>query len=150
MTDPSLDPIFGFLREQSGRDGFTALREQLLQKGHDPALVDRAIAVYQHENPPKAPVEVWPKALPVAIANVLLTLFMSEDVLLGDGHTVVTPIRSVVLLVLCGELLMGAGLLLWPKARLWGRALLFGLLPALALVLLLAGVCLPIFLSRRH
>jgi hypothetical protein len=50
MTDPSLDPIFDYLREHSGRYSYSALRDQLVESGYDPALVDRALAIYQHEN----------------------------------------------------------------------------------------------------
>src|SRR3954452_18527844 len=75
MTDPSLDPIFAYLREHSGRYSLSALREQLLQTGYDPAEVDRAVAIYQQEDPPKLSPPVWPKALLVAGANVLLVIF---------------------------------------------------------------------------
>jgi hypothetical protein len=140
MTDPSLDPIFSYLREHSGRYSLSALREQLLQTGYDRALVDRAIAIYQQENPPKLPPPVWPKALLVAGANVLLAL-LEILALIADYRHMVSLTGYVLLLALGGEILGGIVFLFAPKGRLWGRALLFGFLLTLALAILLGGVC---------
>jgi hypothetical protein len=62
MTDPSLDPILAYLREHSGRYSLSALREQLLQTGHDQDLVDRAIAIYQHEQNEQLVLAQWQKS----------------------------------------------------------------------------------------
>jgi hypothetical protein len=132
MSDPSLDPVFDYLREHSGRYSYSALRDQLLENGYDPAEVDRALAIYQQENPPKfsARESVWPKAVLVLVANILLLLiaiasWANGDVLIGIG---------------C-ELPAGLLLALWPLGRVWGRALIFGFLLSVAVVLLLGGVC---------
>ncbi|HET9211815.1 MAG TPA: hypothetical protein VFR03_15530 [Thermoanaerobaculia bacterium] len=140
MTDPSLDPIFAYLREHSGRYSLSALREQLLQTGYDPALVDRAIAIYQQENPPTLAESIWSKALLVAGGNVLLVILGILSLLSGKGDTVQLA-GYVLLLALGGEILGGIVLFFSPKGRLWGRALLFGFLLTLALALLLGGVC---------
>jgi hypothetical protein len=142
LTDPSLDPIFAYLREHSGRYSDSALREQLLENGYTPAEVDRALAIYQQENPPTftARESVWPKAVLVAAANVLLLLiaivsWANKDVLIGIG---------------C-ELPAGLLLALWPPGRVWGRALVFGFLLSVAAALLLGGVCaLFLFFAMRH
>jgi hypothetical protein len=140
MTDSNLDPIFDYLREHSGRYSLSALREQLLQTGYDRAEVDRAIAIYQQENPPTFPESVWPKALLVAGGNVLLVIFGILALSSGKGDTI-RLIGYVLLLAFGGEILGGIVLLVSPKGRLWGRALLFGFLLTLALAILLGGVC---------
>jgi hypothetical protein len=140
MTDSNLDPIFAYLREHSGRYSLSALREQLLQTGYDPALVDRAIAIYQQENPPTFPESVWPKALLVAGGNVLLVI-LGILALIADYRRMDSLTNYVLLLAVGGETLGGIMLLFSPKGRLWGRALLFGFLLTLALAILLGGVC---------
>lgn len=140
MTDPNLDPILAYLREHSGRYSLSALREQLLENGYDPALVDRAIAVYQHENPPQLPPPIWPKALLVVGANVLLVVLAILALASGKEDTIKLT-GFVLLLVFGGEILGGIVLLFLPKGRFWGRVLLFGFLLTLALAILLAGVC---------
>ena len=140
MTDPSLDPIFAYLREHSGHYSLSALREQLLQTGYDRALVDRALAVYQHENPPQLPPPVWPKALQVVGINVLLVV-LAILALSSDKGDTINLTGFVLLLAVGGEILGGIVLLFLPKSRFWGRALVFGFLLTLALAILLAGVC---------
>ena len=81
-TDPSLDPIFAYLREYSARYSFTALREQLLQNGYEPAEVDRAIAVFQQQKkPPRSTVRTVLRVLGgillaglIAIALIILVV----------------------------------------------------------------------------
>jgi hypothetical protein len=140
MTDPSLDPILAYLREHSGRYSLSALREQLLRNGYTPADVDRAIVIYQREHPPKAPAQVWPKALLVAGGNILLVLLGILGLAESSGR-MADLIGFVPLLVVCGEVLGGIVLLFGPQSRIWGRALLFGFLLTLALGLLLGGIC---------
>jgi hypothetical protein len=133
MTDPGLDPIFDHLRERSGRYSFTALREQLIETGYGPAEVDRAIAIYQHENPPKPPVPFWPKALKVAAANFLVAM---------GGYLAVRQVNgslTIASLMIGAELPVGIVLASWRRSRVWGRALLVGFLLFLAPVLLLGG-----------
>jgi hypothetical protein len=136
MTDPSLDPIFAYLREHSGRYSYSALREQLLENGYAPAEVDRALAIYQQENQPtvSAREPVWPKALLVLVVNILL-------VFTGPG-----------ILLVFGEILGGIALLFSSSAegRAWGRALLFGFLITAALALLLFGICVSLFSKAWH
>ena len=135
MTDSSLDPILAYLREHSARYSLSALREQLVQTGHDPALVDRAITIYQQENPPPAAESVWPKALLVWMANILIVVI---EVSASDTGVISS-------IVIACELPAGLLLARSPENRLWGRALVFGFLltavPVLLLVLVV-GLCL--------
>ena len=139
MPDASLDPIFAYLREHSGRYSLSALREQLLQTGYDRAEVDRALAIYQQENSATPPEEVWPKALLVIPLNILLAFIALSGVNFNNGK--VSPITFVALGIFCGEIPIGLLLATSPAARVWGRALAFGFLLTIGLVLLLAGFC---------
>ncbi|HEY2293119.1 MAG TPA: hypothetical protein VGM86_20635 [Thermoanaerobaculia bacterium] len=141
MDDQQIETLFAYLREHSGRYSLSALREQLLQTGYDPALVDRAIAIYQQENPPtfSARELVWPKAVLVLLANILLALLVSSSMIWRSNGF------SLPFLIVCGEILGGIALLSSPKGRVWGRALLFGLLLTIAIPLLLVGVCILLF-----
>jgi hypothetical protein len=135
MTDPSLDPIFAYLREHSGYYSYSDMREQLLGSGYDPAQVDQALAIYQQENPPtfSAREPVWPKVLLVLVANILLVFT-----------------GPVFILILCAEILGGIVLLFLPESRAWGRALLFASLITVALALLLFGICISLFSRAWH
>lgn len=144
MTDPSLGPIFDHLRERSGRYGFNELREQLLETGYGPAEVDRAIAIYQYENPPKLPEPFWPKALKVAAANFLVAI---------GGYLAVHQVNgslTIASLTIGAELPVGIALALWRRSRVWGRALLAGFLLFLAPVLLLGGAFVLFILTLYH
>ncbi len=144
MTDPSLDPIFAYLREHSGRYSLSALREHLLQTGHDPAMVDRAIAIYQQENPPAlpAPVPVWPKALMVLAVNAALMAVVAKVLVSGASNDTVSSTGFLLLMIGCGELLGSCVLALWQKSRAWGLALFFGLLLSIPLgILASVGLC---------
>jgi hypothetical protein len=144
MTDPSLDPIFAYLREHSGRFSYSALRDQLLENGYTPADVDRALAIYQQENPPTFTARewVWPRAILVFFANLLLVPATST---LIRGLTGL----SLPILILCAEIVGGIALLSSPQGRVWGRALLFGLMLTIAIPLLLVGICFLILSSGQ-
>jgi hypothetical protein len=133
MTDPDLDPILEYLREHSGYYSYSDMREQLLGNGYAPALVDRALAIYQQENPPtfSARESTWPKALLVLVANILWVVLVGWSILGLAGR-----------LSVCGEILGGIVLLFSPspKGRAWGRALLFGFLLTVALAYLLVRI----------
>jgi hypothetical protein len=135
VNDPDLDPILAYLREHSGYYSYSDLREQLLGNGYDQAEVDRALAIYQQENPPtvSAREPVWPKALLVLVANILLVFT-----------------GPVFILIVCGEILGGIVLLFLPEGRVWGRALLFTSLLTVALALLLFGICVSLFSRAWH
>lgn len=138
MTDPSLDPIFAYLREHSGRYSYSALREQLLQKGYEPAAVDQAIAICEQESGPEP---VWPKSIPVAAVNSMLIGFTVMNLLwrtFGPGFP-----GGVVALIVVAEIPVGLVLTLFPASRIWGRALINGFLLSVALgLLVLTGICL--------
>lgn len=134
MTGPSLDPILAYLREHSGRYSLSALRDQLVESGYDPAEVDRAIAIRQQESPPTAPLPIWPKALLVVGINAVLILRGSE-----------VSESFLFSLIFCGELLGGAVLAIWQKSRVWGLALVFGFLLTIGLGILFVGLCFLIF-----
>lgn len=139
MTDPSLDPIFAYLREYSGKYSSRALREQLVQAGYDAAEVDRALAIYQDENPSKAPESAWPKALLMIPLNIVLAVAGFFGVNFNTGK--MGPLTIVALGVFCVEIPLGLLLTTWPASRVWGRVLIFGFLLTIASVLLLAGLC---------
>ena len=142
MHDPNLDPIFAYLREHSGRYSLSALREQLLQTGYDPALVDRAIAIYQQENPPTSPVPVWPKALQVVGINIVLGLLVIPLMASARGN-MVSLVGIAFSVIFWGELLGGIVLAVRPKSRVWGLALVFGFLLTIGLgILVVGGLCL--------
>lgn len=140
MNDPNLDPIFAYLREHSERYSYPALREQLLGSGHDQALVDRAIAIHQHENLRKAQKPVWLKALLLVPFNLLLA-FLGPMILMhsnGKGDLTAYAGRAIGLILFL-EVPAGLALTLSPGSRAWGRTLVRGFLLTAALVLLLVG-----------
>jgi hypothetical protein len=137
MTDPNLDPIFAYLREHSGRYSLSALREQLLQTGYDPAEVDRAVAIYQQENPPTPAVPVWPKVLQVVGGNVVLALLAVLAMLPAGGW--IALVGMVYSLIFWGELLGAIVLILERRSRLWGTALLVGFLLSIPIWILVLG-----------
>jgi len=143
MTDPSLDPIFAYLREHSARYSLAVLREQLVRSGYDPARVDEAMAVYQSEHPPAARPHVFPKALLVLAVNAVLTVGMIRaQGLRSDAASVL----SSFFLLLVGAELVGGFVACFPaKSRSWGLALLLGFALSVALgILALGGFCLYI------
>jgi hypothetical protein len=150
MTDSSLEPIFSYLRENSGRYSLAALREQLLQTGYDPAAVDRAIAIHQQEHPPRLPVPVWPKALQVVAVNAALAAIAIGIGASGFNETVMNAFGGFLFLLGCAEFLGGLGLIFPEKTRHWGLALLFGFFLTVGLgILVLGGVCIY-FLSQGN
>jgi len=151
MPDPSLDPILAYLREHSGRYSLAALRGQLLQNGYDPATVERAVAVFQDQQPPPVPRQpVWRKALLVLAVNALLVSATIGIGVLKAGETVLTALGFTLFLVGCAEFLGGFVLAFPEKTRPWGLALLFGFFLTIGLgVLILGGVCVY-FLSQGN
>jgi hypothetical protein len=151
MTDPSLDPVLAYLREHSGRFSLGALREQLLQNGYDPATVDRAIAVFQDQQPPPVTRQpVWRRALQVAAVNAVLTAIVIGIGASGSNETVLTALGFTLFLVGCAEFLGGFVLAFPEKTRPWGLALLFGFFLTVGLgILVLGGVCV-FFLSQGN
>ncbi|HEY4597674.1 MAG TPA: hypothetical protein VIJ02_14845 [Thermoanaerobaculia bacterium] len=141
MTDPSLDPIFDYLREHSGRYSLSALREQLLQTGYDPAEVDRALAVFQEQpTPPASRQRVWPWALLVLAINAAIVgcaFGLATLPMMNGDDVILAPV-----VVVWAEL-FGGILLCFPKRmRPLGRALVFGFFLTAGLgVLVLSGVC---------
>ena len=151
MNDPSLEPILAYLREHSGRYSLAALREQLLQNGYDPATVDRAIAVFQDQQPPPVIRQpVWRKALQVAAVNAVLTAVVIWIGSLGVGENALAALGYTLFLLGCAEFLGGFVLAFPEKTRPWGLALLFGFFLTIGLgVLILGGVCVY-FLSQGN
>jgi len=149
IPEPSPDPILDYLREHSGRYSLSALREQLLQSGYDPAAVDRAIAVFQDQQPPPVPRQpVWRKALQITAANAVLIAVAIGIGASGFNETVLSALGFTLFLLGCGELLGGFVLAFPEKTRPWGLGLLFGFFLTVGLgILVLGGVCIY-FLSQ--
>ncbi len=151
MNDPSLEPIFAYLREHSGRYSLAALREQLLQNGYDPSTVDRAIAAFQEQQPPPVPRQpVWRRALQITGVNAVLIAVAIGVGASGFNETVMTALGFTLFLLGCGEFLGGFVLAFPEKTRPWGLALLFGFFLTVGLgILVLGGVCI-FFLSQGN
>ena len=151
MNEPSLDPVLAYLREHSGRYSLGALREQLLQNGYDPATVDRAIAVFQDQQPPPVIRQpVWRRALQITAVNAVLIAVAIGVGASGFNETVLTALGFTLFLLGCAEFLGGFVLAFPEKTRPWGLALLFGFFLTVGLgVLILGGVCVY-FLSQGN
>jgi hypothetical protein len=132
MIDPSLDPLLAYLREHSGHYSLSALREQLVQTGYDPAMVDRAIAIYQ-----APPVPVGPKVLQVLGANAVLALLAILAMFLA-GKEMAFIVGIFYSAIFWGELLV-AIVLAMERRRGWGSAILFGFLLSIPIWILVLG-----------
>ena len=139
-----LDPerqeaILALLREHSKHSSLEELREQILQNGYDPSAVDRAIAVYQEQNPPGPPASVWPKVLLVVAFNAVILALIGWA---SKGEYWFISVVIYGFLVGCVELVVFLSLLATRETRRWGRVLLqgLGLSAGLALVIL-GGLC---------
>ncbi len=143
MDDQQIETVFAYLREHSARYSLPALREQLVQSGYDPPVVDEAMAVYQSEHPPVVRPRVFPKALLVVAVNAVLTVGMIRaQSMKGDAASLL----SSFFLLLVGAELVGGIVACFPvKSRSWGLALLLGFALTVALgILALGGFCLYI------
>jgi hypothetical protein len=145
MTDPSLEPIFAYLRQYAGRYSLAALREQLLQTGYDPAIVDRAIAAFQEPPAPPAPHQsVWPWVLLIVAFNAVLATVLT--ILFGGSpsqqqYWIFGP-ASFALMICLGEFFIVILLKIPQETRRWGSVLLQGIgLSAGLAVIVLGGLC---------
>lgn len=140
MTEPGLDPILAYLRENSGRYSLPALREQLLREGHAVDDVDLAIQIFQYEHPEALP-RIWPWILSILLLDAGLTLVLS-----GSPRQQYWIVAVVVIALLIGfaEILLGLLLMIPRGFRPWGSVLLrgAGLFAAVGL-LTLTGLCIP-------
>lgn len=147
MPDDQLDLLVAYLRQHGDRFAVDALRKQMLSEGHDPALVEQAIQVYQAEKPAPPVRPLWPRALGIAFLNLaavilvigLIAVFEAEMpssavgslFLLLAAALILEPIVGVVMVMVGGPLRrLGMGLLL-------GSVLFFS-----GILLLVGGFCL--------
>jgi hypothetical protein len=146
MTDPSLDPIFAYLRQNSARFSLPALREELIRSGTDPATVDRAIAVYQSEQTVAAPrAHILLKTLLVVVVNAVLVGVMGSV----PGSNAGNLFLYFVVFLVCVELLGGLVASALASSRSWGLALLLGLPLSVGLgILALGGFCLLVLAKQ--
>ncbi|HEX4499221.1 MAG TPA: hypothetical protein VIE43_26325 [Thermoanaerobaculia bacterium] len=144
MTEPSLEPILAYLREHSGQFSLPALREQLVQSGYDPAIVDDAIVVYRSEHPPAVRPHVFRQALQVLAVNVVL--FGGMMLVQSANESAVLSFLFPMFMVFIGVELLGGIVACFPaKSRSWGLALLLGLMLSAGLgILALGGLCFSI------
>jgi hypothetical protein len=144
VTDPSFDPIFAYLREHSARYSLAVLREQLVQSGYDPAVVDEAMAVYQSEHPPVVRPRVFPQALLVVAVNAVLVgaMIQAQGAMRSDARGFLLSF----FFLLVGVEVVGGIVLSFPaKSRPVGLALLLGFALTVALgILAIGGFCLYI------
>src|SRR3954462_3739927 len=131
-TEPGRDPILAYLPAPAGRYRVAALRQRLLESGHDPAAVDRAVQAVQAENPPGLRGLVWEKAWRVLRVNAWL-VGAGVALAFAPGVDRSEEIALTLLAILCGEFLGGLVLVLPRKRRALGLALLAGAFLSFAL-----------------
>jgi hypothetical protein len=147
MPEDQLDLLVAYLRQHGDRFAVDALRQQMLSEGHDPALVEEAIVVYQREKPAPPARPVWPRAVGIAFLNLAVVILVIGLVIVFEAKIPYIAVSSLFLLLAAALILepvVGAVLILagGPRRR-PGMALLLGwVLFAGATLLLLGGFCL--------
>ncbi len=136
MSRRNLEALLAYLAANSGLFSLDALRAQMVKAGHRPDAVERAIRVYQGNEPPPDP-PAWPGAVGVAAADLVLVGLFAW--LFTHAHKQSGCIILSLLPVLCLlEFVVGLTLLAaMDERRRLGKALFFG-------VLLFFGVSLAI------
>jgi hypothetical protein len=156
--DPRLQPLIDYLHQHKERINIEALRKQLLEAGHEAALVDAAYQRVTGHAPGNAKPMAWPFGLLIAIVNLGVTLPLA--LFMGDWLTRIFPVLNdnllwlpVMLMVIglppVAQLLIGRMLKGGPRDRL-GRALMWGgifTMVAIGGVLLLFGACVIIIIG---
>lgn len=147
MPENQLDTLVAYLRQHGDRFVIDALRKQMLSEGHDPVLVEEAIAAYQREKPAPPDRPLWPRALGIAFLNLAVVILVIGLVAVFEAKMPYSAVSALFLLLAAALILepvVGAVLILagGPKRR-PGLALLLGwALFAGATLLLLGGFCL--------
>lgn len=151
--DPRLQPLVGYLEQHQGQFDRAALRQQLIDAGHPPELVDTAVA--RVGGAPQRKPLAWPYGLLVMLANLIVIppLFGGAAGLIGA----LFPASTNDLLWLIAPLLIGGAPLVaelavglrlrgGPRDRL-GRTLIWGVaftMITVALLALLVGICIAV------
>ena len=150
MNDQNLEKVLAYLNEQSGRYSLGALRQQLLQTGYDPVIVDQAIQIHQGNDAALPKPRTGRKVLLVLAVNAALAaLLIAVANVPGITEEVLSVLGVVFFLVACAEFLCGLLMCFFEKTRSWGLGLLLGFLLFVGLSLLLfAGFCLYAFANK--
>lgn len=150
MPEDQSELLLAYLRQHGDRFAVDALRKQMLSEGHDPALVEEAIAAYQREKPAPPARPLWPRALGIAFLNLAAVILVIGLIAVFESEMPSSAVSSLFLLlaaVLILEPVVGAVLILagGPRRR-PGLGLLLGwVLFVGAMLLLLGGFCLFLF-----
>jgi hypothetical protein len=156
--DPRLPPLIDYLNQHKDRINIEALRKQLLDSGHEAALVDAAYQRVTGQAPGNTKPLAWPFGLLIAMLNLGLTVPLAF--FLADLQTSVFPALNnnllwlplpIMLIALPPiiQLLVGRRLSGGSRDRL-GRALVWGGIFSLIVIgslLLLFGACVVIIIG---
>lgn len=156
--DPQLLPLIDYLNQHKDRINVEALRKQLLDSGHEAALVDAAYQRVTGQAPGNTKPVAWPFGLLIALLNLGLAVplaFLVADLLTSafpalnnNLFWLPAPIMIVALPPIV-QLLVGRKLSGGPRDRL-GRALVWGGIFSLIVIgslLLLFGACVVIIIG---
>lgn len=150
--DQRLQPLIAYLQQHRGQFNDEALRRQLVEAGHAPALVDEALRRVGPNASPRPP--AWPIGVLIMLANLVAIPAMGLG-LLWLATQSPSPVGAVLgwlslgvgPVTLLAEALAGSWLARGPRERL-GRALIWGVgltvAATVALGVLAFGVCIAL------
>lgn len=118
MSEAELERVVAYLQENVGPHSLQSVWDQLLREGHDPALINRAIAEYDRRAaagpaPPPLPGEplqaesptVWPYVLLAVLVNSGLAAMAATTALATRHHDSDTrALHAITLLFVCEAL----------------------------------------------
>lgn len=152
MPDDQLDILVAYLRQHGDRFVIDALRRQMLSEGHDAALVEEAIRIYQAEKPAPPPRPYWPLALGIAFLNLAGCIAgFGSMAAFNVSDRVMASLASLLLISLALEPVAGVVLIMagGPLRRI-GMGLLLGSVFFFSGILLLAGGFCLFFLAMEY
>lgn len=87
MSDPKLERLIAYLRENTGRYSLQSLRDQLLKEGYEPDLINQAIAeLDRRQHAVAGSPAVWPYVLLAVLINSGLAAFAGMAALSVPMH----------------------------------------------------------------